>query len=659
MCIRDSINAEYMGSFSVSVREMRKSSVAEISGSVKVFVRVRPKLRGEEDSPELQYEVMNGNTIRVMEEAQVIESRFNGVFESDASQEEVFSPFEEALARVLDGYNCTIFAYGQTGTGKTHTIFGNLKESFSPEAGLIPRSIEHIFQGIDQRGLTDVSVFCSFIQIYNERVYDLLQDGTTATALDVRQDSYNGGVYIADLSEFLVRSPEEMRMLLVRGEQRRAKRQTKSNLFSSRSHSIFRVSVERRDATTGSTFRALLNVCDLAGSEKWNKDETMQVKHINEMTTINLSLSTLGKVISALARKDAHVPYRDSKLTRILQSSLGGNNNTLLIATVSPLKVSFDETVNTLKFADRAKHVMTKVKLNVSSTHENALVQKLQREITTLQDIIGKMTRGNKHLRELQVQVLALREENHRLKEGRTNSTDLERLLKENTRLKELISQNPTVPEPTHQRKNSGARVEVISARTPHGISTVEMNERLETIESPRTQREDEDSYEEEEEIVERTPPMPFEVVQAREEPAKESSAAAEEPLFQQGFSSFGETQFRVELGEQAQNAAKQKQKEALSDLDKLKQRLLKDGRCAICTLPVPCRHTPQRETDNVSTTHSDERLSTPAPVPVPVPAPAVCTIFQARASPTTPQMVGSSSSPFRSAASFSSLRIK
>ena len=204
---------------------------------------------------------------------------------------------------------------------------------------------------------TTFTVYCSFLQIYNEKLFDLFQDRDNGKPLNIREDKYTG-IFVEGQSEYVVTNANDCFTLLKRGEANRITRQTRSNIHSSRSHTIFQILVESDTADSkGLLFRGKLNLCDLAGSEKIHKDESMGVQHFNELKTINLSLSSLGKVISALAqgKKKDHIPYRDSKITRLLQDSLGGNTKTTLIAACNSKSDCVTETISTLKFADRAK----------------------------------------------------------------------------------------------------------------------------------------------------------------------------------------------------------------------------------------------------------------------------------------------------------------
>lgn len=199
------------------------------------------------------------------------------------------------------------------------------------EQGMIPRAIKQIFKQIEilnKTTMLEFTVFCSFIQIYNEKLFDLFQDPDATNPLIVREDKYSG-VFVEGLSEYIITNPNDCLFLLRRGEYNRITRQTKSNIASSRSHSLFQLIVESVNPdNNGKLVRAKLNLCDLAGSEKIYAEERLGENHMEEHNKINLSLSTLGKVVGALSKNKAlkHIPFRESKLTRLLKDSLGGKS---------------------------------------------------------------------------------------------------------------------------------------------------------------------------------------------------------------------------------------------------------------------------------------------------------------------------------------------
>lgn len=340
------------------------------------------------------------------------------------------------MPRVLEGYNSTIMAYGQTGSGKTHSMFGGDSSSANapsrsrqsgklPEgAGVIPRAMHDLFVAIHAQQQqpsatsdpgTKVTVYCSFVQIYNEQLFDMLRDGGRDRPLEIHEDS-NRDIYVQGLSEFRVKNMEECLALLRIGEDNRAIRETHMNQASSRSHSLFQVVVEQelgpqdprrqqqqyQQQAVGSQdgavliLRSKLNLVDLAGSEKWDTTQDIADQHAQELANINSSLFTLGRCIAALCASassvsavPAHIPYRESKLTRLIQDSLGGNTKTYIIATLTPTADCAEESISTLKFADRAKQVLTYIRPNEKSPPvDHVLVKQLQREVTQLRALV-------------------------------------------------------------------------------------------------------------------------------------------------------------------------------------------------------------------------------------------------------------------------------
>jgi Kinesin motor domain len=378
----------------------------------------------------------------------------------------VFEFVRPSLFQTLKGFNCTIFAYGQTGSGKTHTMFGGDWEENNPAPqvyynqkprlsslafksnqgpGIIPNSINSLFQESAGKKLT---FYCSFIQIYNEKIFDLLQDPTRAKALKIRENKLYG-IFVEGLAEFITENSEDCFLLMSKGDKNRAVRQTRFNHHSSRSHTIFQMLIEADKANKrGALKKAKLNFCDLAGSEKYDKDNDMVEDHIKELTQINKSLSALGKVIHALGTgNNAHVPYRESKLTRLLQDSLAISTRTILIATVSPASVYIEETISTLKFADRARQILVKLKKNEVSATNNQLISNLQREIQHLKTLLNLKRKGG--IQELEQKIWVLTEENQKLKTMKNNFTieEVERLKEENKKLKIELQQAGIQPE--------------------------------------------------------------------------------------------------------------------------------------------------------------------------------------------------------------------
>eukprot|EP00040_Diaphanoeca_grandis_P018619 m.97925 g.97925 ORF g.97925 m.97925 type:complete len:721 (+) comp27023_c0_seq1:270-2432(+) len=315
--------------------------------------------------------------------------RFDMCFDMQSKQLDVYNrTARDIVAACLDGYNGTIFAYGQTGTGKTFSMEG---VRGNPELqGIIPNSFAHIFGVISQaKETTRFLVRCSYLEIYCEDVRDLLgKDQTKKLQVKGHGDK---GIYVQDLSSFVCKNADDMDRIMTKGNSNRMVGQTKMNAHSSRSHAIFTVTIERSDKTPDgkSSFRSgKLNLVDLAGSERQGKTGA-EGQRLKEATKINLSLTALGNVIAALVSggKGKHIPYRDSSLTRLLQDSLGGNSRTVMIAAFGPADYNYEETVVTLRYANRAKQIKNCAVINESP--QDAMLRKMQEEIDRLQAELG------------------------------------------------------------------------------------------------------------------------------------------------------------------------------------------------------------------------------------------------------------------------------
>jgi len=306
---------------------------------------------------------------------------YDYAFGMDSQQEEVYSETGYPIVEsVIEGYNGTIFAYGQTGTGKTFTMEGS--EEPHELRGIIPRSFDQIFYTVEQHPNTQFLIRVSFLEIYNEDIYDLLSKGSNSK-LDVKENS-DSGFYVKDLNSFVVKGIEEMKQVMIAGKKNRHVGQTNMNRDSSRSHSIFTITVERSETGEDGVNHykvGKLNLVDLAGSERQSKTGSSGDR-LKEATNINKSLLTLGNVISSLVDGSTHIPYRDSKLTKLLSDSLGGNTKTVMIANIGPADWNYDETISTLRYANRAKSIQNKPKLNEDP--KDALLREYQEEIQKL-----------------------------------------------------------------------------------------------------------------------------------------------------------------------------------------------------------------------------------------------------------------------------------
>ncbi|XP_061491522.1 kinesin-like protein KIF11 [Rhineura floridana] len=318
---------------------------------------------------------------------------FDMVFGAQAKQIDVYrSVVCPILDEVLMGYNCTVFAYGQTGTGKTFTMEGERSpnEEYTweedPLAGIIPRTLHQIFEKLAESG-TEFSVKVSLLEIYNEELFDLLNPSPdVGERLQMFDDPRNKrGVIIKGLEEITVHNKDEVYQILERGAAKRTTAATYLNQYSSRSHSVFSVTLHMKETTTdGEELVKIgkLNLVDLAGSENIGRSGAVD-KRAREAGNINQSLLTLGRVITALVERTPHIPYRESKLTRILQDSLGGRTKTSIIATVSPASINLEETLSTLEYAHRAKNIMNKPEVNQKLT-KRALIKEYTEEIERL-----------------------------------------------------------------------------------------------------------------------------------------------------------------------------------------------------------------------------------------------------------------------------------
>ena len=334
---------------------------------------------------------------------------FDEVFDINTSQDEVFNiSAKPAVISVLEGYNSTIFAYGQTGTGKTFTMEGFTYNNMDNKRGIIPRTIECIFSYIESNSNKDTKfiIRAAYLQIYNEMISDLLKPENSNKNLSIREDKKKG-LYVDGLSEWAVRNPSDIYALLERGAKCREVSNTFMNDVSSRSHAVFMITVEQLVSKSGKQITKIgkLNLVDLAGSER-TRITGATGKQLQESIKINKSLSALGNVINALTdtKERKHIPYRDSKLTRLLEDSLGGNCKTTMIATISPAQCSFNESLSTLNFAKRAKNIKNRPVINEDIDH-NGLIHQYENE---LKKIRKELEEKNKII-ELNEEILKLK----------------------------------------------------------------------------------------------------------------------------------------------------------------------------------------------------------------------------------------------------------
>ncbi|KAM4050745.1 kinesin-like protein KIF27 isoform 2-T4 [Anomaloglossus baeobatrachus] len=366
---------------------------------VKVAVRVRPLLSKE---------ILHNHQVCVRlvpNTQQIIIGKdrvftFDHVFGKSSTQDDVYdSCIKPLLVSLIEGYNATVFAYGQTGSGKTYTIGGGHVASVAEEEkGIIPRAIQELFYTISENHNIDFTVKVSYIEVYKEDLRDLLELETNVKDMHIREDE-KGNTVIVGAKECQVESADEVMSLLEAGSAVRHTSTTQMNERSSRSHAIFTMSIsQQRDANDGDTengsnklvqmISSKFHFVDLAGSERVTKTGNTG-ERFKESIQINSGLLALGNVISALAdpkRKNAHVPYRDAKITRILKDSLGGNAQTVMITCISPSTSDFDESLNSLKYSNRARNIKNKPIVNYNPDWDR--IDEMELEIKALREAL-------------------------------------------------------------------------------------------------------------------------------------------------------------------------------------------------------------------------------------------------------------------------------
>lgn len=349
------------------IRRKLHNTIQELKGNIRVFCRVRPLLVEDEDMEQAQQvvqypqfgELVGRGIDLVQAEGQKYAFSFDKVFGPEITQENVFEEISQLVQSALDGYKVCIFAYGQTGSGKTYTMLGQPDQA--AHKGLIPRSLEQIFkssQALQCQGWK-FKMQASMLEIYNESIRDLLviskpdpqkTDAAAATKLHTIKHDPLGHTYISDLTLVEVTSWKEVSTLLRQAAQSRAVGKTAMNEQSSRSHCVFTLRIYGVNESTEQQVHGVLNLVDLAGSERLSRSGATG-ERLKETQAINKSLSCLGDVILAIANKEQHVPYRNSKLTYLLQPCLGGDSKTLMFVNIAPDSKSLNESLCSLRFA--------------------------------------------------------------------------------------------------------------------------------------------------------------------------------------------------------------------------------------------------------------------------------------------------------------------
>ncbi|KAF9431547.1 kinesin motor protein cin8 [Entomortierella beljakovae] len=377
---------------------------------------------------------------------------------------EVVTPI---LDEVLTGYNCTIFAYGQTGTGKTYTMEGDLRDSFgecSREAGIIPRTLYSLFAALERKN-TEYTVRVSFLELYNEEVKDLLVADDDKKVVKIFDSIKKQGPLVQGLEEFSVFNAMQGIEALRKGSAKRTVAATKSNDKSSRSHGVFSITVHVKEtADDGEELLKIgkLNLVDLAGSENIARSgaEATQAK---EAGRINQSLLTLGRVINSLVERSQHIPYRESKLTRLLEDSLGGKTKTCIIATISPARSCLEETISTLNYANRAKNIKNTPEINQKMS-KKTLIKEYLLEIDRLKADLNA-TRDKNGVFMTQESYQSLLDENSSTKDlvGETQK-QLDSISQELSRVEEKFRENMKILTAT-EYKLSASNAELENKR--------------------------------------------------------------------------------------------------------------------------------------------------------------------------------------------------
>ncbi|KAF2069429.1 hypothetical protein CYY_009251, partial [Polysphondylium violaceum] len=314
--------------------------------------------------------------------------QFDHVFNQESRQKDLFDiSVKPIVDEVLNGFNGTIFVYGQTGAGKTYTMEGKMDST--EDNGVIPRTINYIFQTLEKAN-SDYNIRVSHLEIYKEEIFDLLTCLNSNENKPINVYDNSRGFKIPDLEEIVVNDRQVILSILQKSCRRRQTAETMYNKQSSRSHCIFTITVHVKETTmNGEDLVKIgkLNLVDLAGSENAEKSGTTD--RLREAALINQSLLTLGRVITALtsSNANAHIPYRDSKLTRLLQDSLGGKTKTCIIATISPALINLEETINTLDYAHKAKNIKNTPQINQKMS-KNSLLKEQASEISRLKQLL-------------------------------------------------------------------------------------------------------------------------------------------------------------------------------------------------------------------------------------------------------------------------------
>ncbi|XP_034038771.1 kinesin-like protein KIFC3 isoform X2 [Thalassophryne amazonica] len=356
----------------MNLRKKCHDELVRLRGNIRVFCRVRPVSQEEQDAADskamLSFDSDDDAILYLSNKGKILTFELDKVFPPQATQEEVFQEVRALVTSCIDGFNVCIFAYGQTGSGKTYTM-----EGVAEDPGINQRALRLLFSEVSNKTPDwDYKIIVSMVEIYNETLRNLLSDDPNEK-LDIKLNPDGSGqLYVPGLTEFTVLSADDINQALELGHMNRATACTNLNEHSSRSHALLMVTVLGFNAATGSRTRGKLNLVDLAGSERIGKSGA-EGNRLREAQCINKSLSALGDVIHALRSKHTHVPFRNSRLTYLLQDSLSGDSKTLMMVQVSPLADNMSESVCSLKFAQRVRTVeLSSASSSSHRRHENS-----------------------------------------------------------------------------------------------------------------------------------------------------------------------------------------------------------------------------------------------------------------------------------------------
>lgn len=398
-----------MSNIQVVVR-CRERNPREVKAKSQVIVNLPDQYSISQPTITINSSQNNQLSEKIIKSAESKTYTFDQVYGPLATQELLFSKAVDPIFKeFLLGFNVTVLAYGQTGTGKTYTMCGKSNTSFVDEdSGIIPRILQQLFESLDKTD--DYVIKCSFIELYNENLKDLLNDdedthgfnNNNRQSLKIFEDKTgnSSSILIQNLKQVNINNLHAGFNLLQKGLHKRKVASTNLNDFSSRSHTIFTINLYRKDPQTNIIKHSKINLVDLAGSENVSKSGSIN-QRAKEAGSINQSLLTLGRVINSLSEKSninlSHIPYRESKLTRLLQDSIGGKTKTLLISTISPAKINLEETLSTLDYSLKVKNIENKPQLgqDFDIIMKQVMVKDLSNEIIKLNnDLIATRSKN-------------------------------------------------------------------------------------------------------------------------------------------------------------------------------------------------------------------------------------------------------------------------